>query len=58
MSEASASAISAIGKPVSAEAPAGANARYEPEFESLRAEAEKIATVGGGAVDWPRIVAL
>lgn len=38
--------------PIPGDAPAGANVRYEPEFERLQAEVSKIDTEGPKAVDW------
>jgi type VI secretion system protein VasJ len=58
LSEALASIVEAITKPVSADAPAGAAARYEPEYEELKAEIEKLGTGGSAAVDWSRVNSL
>ncbi|MFQ5773097.1 MAG: type VI secretion system protein TssA [Kiloniellaceae bacterium] len=43
-------------RPVSAEAPAGASARYEPEFERLEGEIAKLEAVNGQPVDWRVVV--
>ena len=49
--------IAALGStPISGAAPAGASARYEPEFEQIEAEISKLEAVNGTPVDW-RIVA-
>ena len=46
-----------LGKePIAGEQPAGADARYEPEFESLQAEIDKLASPSAGQVDWKSIV--
>ncbi|TIH15885.1 type VI secretion system protein TssA [Marinifilum sp. JC120] len=46
-------------KPVSEEHPAGADARYEPEYDLLQQEIDKLASAtAGGAVDWKRVVKL
>ncbi|MBU2551220.1 MAG: type VI secretion system protein TssA [Proteobacteria bacterium] len=44
-----------LGKqPISNDSPSGSDVKYEPEFESLQAEIDKmsIATTGGGGIDW------
>ena len=46
-------------KPVSEEHPAGADARYEPEYDLLQQEIDKLASAtAGGAVDWKQVVKL
>lgn len=51
-------AVKALGStPVSAEAPAGASARYEPEFERIGAEVAKLESVNPSEVDWKAVVA-
>ncbi len=45
-------------RPITAEAPAGASARYDPEFESLAAQIEKLEGVAREPVDWPKVVSL
>ncbi|NDV23354.1 type VI secretion system protein TssA [Desulfovibrio sp. JC022] len=46
-------------KPVSEEHPAGADARYEPEYDRLQQEIDKLASAtAGGAVDWKRVIKL
>lgn len=49
-----------MGKtPISPEKPAGEDIRYEPEFEALQAEIEKLSsTTSTGAVDWQKVVDL
>jgi type VI secretion system protein VasJ len=42
-------------EPVSAEAPTGANARYDVDYEKLLAEIAKIEAPSGGAVDWVQV---
>lgn len=42
--------------PISAEHPAGANARYEPEFEELQGEVGKLENPAGGEVQWSKVV--
>lgn len=44
--------------PVSDAQPAGANARYEPEFEQLQAEVGKLENPAGGEVQWSKVVDL
>ncbi len=45
--------------PIPGGPPAGQDARYEPEFEQLQAEIDKISSVtAGGVVDWNRVVDL
>ncbi len=50
--------ISALGKtPIKAEAPCGAEARYEPEYESVQTEIDKLSSpTASGQVAWDRIV--
>ncbi len=43
---------------MSAEAPAGESVRYDPDFELLQAEVQKLENVSGGSVDWKQVVAL
>ncbi|MFW5501436.1 MULTISPECIES: type VI secretion system protein TssA [unclassified Maridesulfovibrio] len=46
-------------KPVSEAKPSGADARYEPEYDLLQQEIDKLASAtAGGAVDWKRVVKL
>jgi type VI secretion system protein VasJ len=48
--------IIALGStPIPGDAPTGIEAKYEPEFEALKAEVDKLASVGGGEVAWPRV---
>lgn len=49
-----------IGRnPIPGAAPAGQDPRYEPEFEQLQAEIDKLTSVtAGGAIDWNRVVDL
>ncbi len=49
----------AIGsEPISTENPSGESARYEPEFERLEAEMQKMESLAGDAVDWKKVVSL
>ena len=46
-------------KPVSGDKPAGVDARYEPEYDQLQQEIDKLASAtAGGAVDWKQVVKL
>lgn len=46
-------------KPVSDSSPAGADARYEPEYDQLQLEIDKLSSAtAGGVVDWKRVVKL
>ncbi len=49
-----------IGRtPIPGPAPAGQDAHYEPAFNQLQAEIDKLSSVtAGGAVDWTRVVDL
>src|SRR5690606_2835500 len=42
--------------PIAGESPAGADARYDPLHEQVRAEAAKLDSPTGGVPDWPRLV--
>lgn len=42
--------------PIPGDAPAGINARYEPEFDALQAEVAKLDSGGPNAVDWRVVV--
>jgi type VI secretion system protein VasJ len=42
-------------EPVSAEAPTGANARYDADYEKLLGEIAKLEAPSGGAVDWVQV---
>jgi type VI secretion system protein VasJ len=42
-------------EPVSAEAPAGKNARYDPDYEKVLGEIAKLEAPAGGAVDWVQV---
>jgi hypothetical protein len=44
--------------PIPGEAPAGVNARYEPEYEELQAEISKFDSGGPRAVDAAKVVRL
>ena len=52
--------ILSLGKePIKAEQPAGADVRYDPLFENLQAEVDKLSTPSAvSAVDWGKIVNL
>ncbi|CCO24151.1 type VI secretion system protein TssA [Maridesulfovibrio hydrothermalis] len=46
-------------KPVSEASPAGADARYEPEYDELQQEVDKLTSVtAGGVIDWKHVVKL
>ena len=46
-------------KPVSESSPAGTDARYEPEYDQLQQEIDKLSSAtAGGAIDWKRVVKL
>ncbi len=42
--------------PISADAPGGSSARYEPEFETLDAEIAKLEALNGAPVEWGVVV--
>jgi type VI secretion system protein VasJ len=42
--------------PIPGPAPAGASARYEPEYEELNAEIEHLGSLTGAKVDWEKVV--
>ncbi len=42
--------------PVSAQAPAGKPADFEPGFEEVNKEVEKLSALSGGKVDWEKVV--
>ena len=44
--------------PIPGDKPAGASARYEPEFEQLEAEISKLGNPAGGEIRWPEVVSL
>jgi type VI secretion system protein VasJ len=49
-------AIKALGEaPISADAPAGESARYDPEFERIEAEVAKLESVNPTDVDWKAV---
>ncbi|MFP5222370.1 MAG: type VI secretion system protein TssA [Acidobacteriota bacterium] len=53
--------VAEIGKaPISAAQPAGADPSYEPEFEKLQAEIDKLSmpTIGGPGIDWETVAKL
>lgn len=45
-------------QPIPGSAPAGASARYEPEFEQLQAEVAKLENPAGGEVRWGEVASL
>jgi type VI secretion system protein VasJ len=46
-----------LGKePIAGDNPAGADARYDPEFETMQREIDKLASPSGGQVDWKAVV--
>ncbi len=44
--------------PISAKNPSGESVRYDPEFEQLQAEVQKLENFSGEPVDWKQVVAL
>lgn len=42
-------------KPISEAEPCGISGRYEPEFEELKTEVDKITNLSGGEVDWAKV---
>jgi type VI secretion system protein VasJ len=49
----------AIGSaPISSEAPSGNSIRYDPEFEQLQTEMQKLENLSGDPVDWKKVVTL
>lgn len=51
--------IVALGRePISADSPAGDSCRYEPEFEELQAQIDRIGSLTGEEVQWVRVVSL
>lgn len=50
--------IAALCRPISAEAPAGEDCRYEDDYLEVQQEKEKLSRVGRGEPDWARVVAL
>lgn len=47
-----------LAAPVPGATPAGTDVRYDPDFEALKTEADKIGSLTGGEVDWDKIVEL
>lgn len=45
-------------EPVNAENPSGEPVRYEPEFEKLQAEMQKLENLSGDTIDWKEVVVL
>ena len=45
-------------KPISSDNPTGTSVRYEPEFEELQAEIDKLVSISGGIPDWGKVVEL
>ncbi len=45
-------------KPISSDSPTGTSVRYEPEFEELQAEIDKLVSLSGGIPDWGKVVKL
>lgn len=45
-------------QPIPGDKPAGASARYEPEFEQLEAEVSKLSNPAGGEIKWNDVVSL
>ncbi|MFM2478721.1 type VI secretion system protein TssA [Celerinatantimonas sp. MCCC 1A17872] len=48
-----------VGKtPISATSTVGTDARYEPEYDALQAEIDKMANAAGGNISWDNVVSL
>jgi len=48
-----------LGKePIEAKQPAGVDSRYEPEFEALQAEIDKLSSPTAAVTDWKKVVGL
>ncbi len=45
-------------KPISSEKPTGTSVRYEPEFEELQGEIDKLVSISGGIPDWGKVAKL
>lgn len=45
-------------EPIPGDKPAGANVRYEPEFEELEEEVSKLGNPAAGEINWKRVVEL
>lgn len=41
-----------LAKPISADAPSGRDASFEPSFEVIKSELDKLSSVTGGFIDW------
>lgn len=41
-----------LAKPISADAPSGRDVSFEPAFEALKTELDKLSSVTGGIIDW------
>lgn len=50
--------LSIGGTPISDDAPTGIDARYEPEYEKLKSEIEKLQSVTDSSVSWRDVVEL
>ena len=55
MTEVATIRIEAVLQPIPGESPAGRPARYDPDYEALKSEAEKIGGLASANVDWPKI---
>lgn len=55
MTEVAASRIDAVLQPIPGDSPAGRPARYDPDYEALKSEAEKIGGLASANVDWGKI---
>lgn len=58
MSDAVASLADLAVKPISDSAPAGESARYDPSYEELRREIDKLSGVGVDTLDWKKVTSL
>ena len=44
--------VDELAKPISTDTPSGRDASFEPAFETLKTELDKLSSVTGGIVDW------
>jgi len=49
-------ADSAVTRPIPGDSPSGSPARYEPEFELIKLEIDKIAAMRAAEVEWAKVV--
>ncbi len=55
MSDPTDSRLEAILKPIPGDRPAGRSVRYDPDYEILKAETDKIGSVAAASVDWAKV---